>query len=504
MIVDALQRLGPCLSTKLAEYLIKTYGLTPAAARQRISRAPAEVKRLGHLPFQRKARFLYLQKDYATPWYWDKLFSAIYATQNAYARALCAVLAREMVPVKQFVISCGAPVAQKKHIWADTVLKRLVAANVLVIETLPGLGECVMTKRTHEITDPKYGILVAQARSKLIAEGILLNSIKEWLRRLAFASYNSVKIRTGTGKPSQVGPFAWDLTAPSYITGLTSWQKDAVKPGFVICDVLLNQDVHSQHIEPFLYKVKSLQALKNIGRTMFIFVAQSYKSEAFHALREAGIIPATPESLFGKDIAEAFQELIGSLTKAARGVLDPNKFDELFNRLSKLEGAAGNMRGALFEFLVAEIVRKTSPTEVHLNKICPGKTGTAEVDVWELKEGIIARMIECKGMTPGNMVDDQEIELWLTKRITRVREYLNSQGWKAPKPCFELWTSGVISSDSWERIDKTRKANAAKFDLNIVGPTKLIEKAEAVGDPSLLNLLKNHFVPMDGDGVIFP
>lgn len=61
------------------------------------------------------------------------------------------------------------------------------------------------------------------------------------------------------------------------------------------------------------------------------------------------------------------------------------------------------MRGAFFELLVAEIVRKTSLAQIQLNKICTGEDGTAEVDVWELKEGIIARMIECKGIAPGTL-----------------------------------------------------------------------------------------------------
>lgn len=497
MVVNALRQLGPCLSTDLTDYLIKNFGLTSTAARQRVSRAPAEVKRLAHLPFQRKARFLYLESDYASPWYWESLYKAIYSTKGAYARALGAVDARDILPLEHFRIACGAPIAQKKHISADTVLERLVSANVLVTETMPGLGKCVMSKRTFEALTSGEGDLIARTRSRFIAEGILLESVREWLRRLAFASYNSVKVRTGVEVSApKVGTFTWDLTAPSYVAGLTTRQKDKVKPGLVVCDLLLNNEALPQHVEPFIYKVKSLQALKNVGRAMFIFVAQSYEIEAFKALRTAGVVPATPESLFGKDIAEAFRDLIGTLTNAAMGSLDPAKFDDLFNKLGKLEGAAGNMRGAFFELLVAEIVRKTSPTQVQLNKICTGKDGTAEVDVWELKDGIVARMIECKGMAPGALVDDEEIGLWLTKRINRVRQHLLKQGWKDPKPRFELWTSGILSATALDRIDKTRRANAAQYDLVVVGPVELREAVKAVNDPPLQKVLEQHFLHM--------
>ncbi len=391
--------------------------------------------------------------------------------------------------------ACGAPIAQKKHISAKTVLERLASANVLVSETLPGLGKCVMTKRTYESIASEERDLIARTRSRLIAEGILLDSVREWLRRLAFASYNSVKVRTGKEvSVPKVGTFTWDLSAPSYIAGLTARHNGKVKPGLVVCDILLNNEALPHHVEPYIYKVKSLQALKNVGRTMFIFVAQSYEIEAFKALRTAGVVPATPESLFGKDIAEAFRDLIGTLTKAANGLVEPDKFDELFNKLGKLEGAVGNMRGAFFELLVAEIVRKKSPAQIQLNKFCTGNDGTAEVDVWELKEGIIARMIECKGMAPGSLVDDKEIELWLTKRITRVRQHLLKQGWKGPKPRFELWTSGVLSDEALDRVDKTRRANAAKYDLAIVGPKELRKKVTAVKDPPLRKVFEQHFL----------
>ena len=501
MIVNALKRLGPCLSTDLTDYLVKQHRLTPAAARQRVSRAPAEVKSLGHLPFQRKSRFLYLQSDWASPRYWLNLYQAIDDTKGPYARALSAVRAREVLPIAHFRIACGAPIAQKKQISADAVLQRLVSANVLVKEPLPGLGDCVMTKQMSEALAQEQEFVIAMTRSRLIAESILLDSIKEWLRRLAFVSFDSIKVRSNEGVVPQVGTFAWDMTAPSYLAALTTWHKGTKKPGFVVCDVLLNDNDEAlllKQVEPYLHKFRTLKALKNIGRTMFIFVAQRYDSEAFKALKTAGVVPATPESLFGVEVAEAFRELLVTLTNAALGALDPVKFDKLFNTLSKIEGAAGNMRGAFFELLVAEVVRKTSPAQIQLNKICTGKDGqTAEVDVWELKEGIIARMIECKGMAPGTMVDDEEVGKWLTTRITRVRHHLSkTPEFRCLKPYFELWTSGILSADALARIEKTRQVNVNQFELVVVGPEKLREKVQAVKDKALLKTFENHFIPL--------
>lgn len=497
MLSDALKTLGPSLSTDLTDFLVTYRGLSPAAARQRVSRGAPQIKRLAHLPFARKARFLYHQDDFASPRYWESLYAAIFATNGPYARALGAVHAREVVPHEHFLGACGAPIAQKKQLSALTVLDRLAAANVLVKHALPGLGMCVMTKKTYERHQQNLDELAAATRSRLIAETVLLDSIREWLRRLAMVSFNAVRIRMGTGtEMPRVGTFAWDLTAPSYLTSVLTRLKDkGVKSGWVVCDVLLIERAQLEHVEPFLHKVRSLEALKNIGRTMFILVAQGYDADAFKALRSAGIMPATPTSLFGKDVADGFRDLIQTLNEAARGVVNPEKFDQLFSRLGKLEGAVGNMRGAFFELLVAEVVRKNASGQVKLNKICKGEDGNAEVDVYHLNEGIVAQMIECKGIAPGTVVDDEEVGLWLTTRIKRVRHHLQHLNWPGPLPRFELWTSGALSVQAHERVEKTRLANAKKFEIVVVEGDALRAAVKSVNDASLLKTFEHHFLP---------
>lgn len=495
MIIDALEELGPCLSTQLASHLIEKHGLSPSAARQRISRAPKDVRRLSSLPFARGAAFVYLKHQYATNDYWESLYAAIFSVEGSYALALAAVLCREVVPVHHFHIACGSPIAQKRHIASSVVLKRLTDAGVLEVSVQPGMGPCVMTRQMG--FNPDLSRVSAGVRARLVAESVLLNSMKEWLRNLAIASYNSVTFRGSADEQlPRVGTFYWDLSAPSYSTALAERRKGDAKPGFVACDVLLVDNVSVSAIKPFLHKMKTLQALKNVGRVMFIMVGQRFDKDAFAELRTAGVIPATPESLFGKEIAESFHDLIKVLTDAVQGMLDSAKLDDVITKLGKLEGALGNMRGAFFELLVAEVVRKTFPGEVQLNKVCSGADGAAEVDVWAVKDGIAARLIECKGMGPGKLLSDDEVGQWLTTRIKRVRHHLQHiSQWVKPKPQFELWTSGVLSPEAQHRIERTRIANSSKFDLIVVGPEDIRQAAKSVGDISLLKTLEHHFIP---------
>jgi len=496
MVTDYLRKNGPCLSSELAEKLVLKYRISPEAARKRISRAGSEVRRLDHLPFPKKVRFVYLQEQYASNWYWARLFQAIEDTGGVYARALAAVLGRTAVPIEHFKIACGSPIAQKKHIAANLVLERMIAADVLVKEFIPSIGDCVITKQQYDENRINGDETFLNVRSRLAAESILIESVKEWLKRLAFASFNKVKTRFDLETPPMVGTFAWDLTAPSYIAGLTSWQDGDIKSGFVVCDFLLEKKVSLKTIDPFLHKVSSTQSLRNVGHTMFIFVAHSYSDEAFSALRAAGVVPATTRSLFGIDVADGFVSLVNTFTEAINGNLDLDNFNDVFERLGKLEGCMGNMRGDFFELLVAELIRKKS-SNVELNRVIKASSGNAEVDVFVIKNGVEALMIECKGMAPGVLVDNDEIALWLTTRIVRVKEYIFDRlEWRAnwPKPRFELWTCGVLSEESLERIERTRVANNKKIEIAVVGTEDIYRKLKEVNDPALLKSF-GYFLP---------
>ena len=99
-------------------------------------------------------------------------------------------------------------------------------------------------------------------------------------------------------------------------------------------------------------------------------------------------------------------------------------------------------------------------------------------------------------MGPGILVSDEEIGLWLNTRIKRVRHHLQNIKWDKPKPQFELWTSGLLSPEAQQRIEKTRIANSAKFNLIVRGPEDIRQAAKSVGDASLLKTLEHHFIPV--------
>lgn len=499
MVEEALsyKELGPCLSSELAAYLVDAYGLSKEAARQRISRASDKVKQLSHLKFSRGTRFTYLEKDYGSPIFWDNLFRVIYSQNGAYALALRAVESRGIVPIEHFKMACGSPKAQQKKISLSSVMERMLEAKIFVKDEINGIGESILTKRLHDNVLLKEQV-VNSVRARLLAEHVFIGAIKEWLRRLSIASFDSIRTRDDFANPPLVGPFFWDISSPSYLAPLVEWkQKDKPTPGFVVCDVLFSKNVTMGELEPFFNKVQSLQSLKNIKRTLYIFVALSYENDAYRKLREKGIVPATPESLFGKDIAEAFISLIEVSEKSISGNLESKCLNEVMAKLDRLEGVMGNMRGAFFEMLVSHIVRNSTAGIFELNKICKNNKGEkAEVDVYVIPQIGNPRMIECKAMKPGSFVSNEEIDKWLSIRINRVREHLNRLEMVKPNreiPSFELWTTGRISDESMARILKTKEANKRKYNIVIVGPVEIRDAAKP--DDAALKVLNDYFLP---------
>jgi hypothetical protein len=502
MLVEALQIIGPCLSTELADYLVGTHGLTPEAARKRISRAASipKVKRLAHLTFARKARFLYLESDFMSEQYWAALTQAIHRLGGAYSMALGAVEARGVVPVDQFTIICGCPIAQKKHLSAQSTLDRLVKANVLATQDIPGLGACVVP-RVFGTNDQGRDSLIVEARSRLITEGILLKAARDWVTQLGMASWNKVECRDDPGLKEpwpKVGTFAWDLAGPSYMNALKWWKGDKLNPGFVVCDVGLHGRVGLPELKPFLHKCETLQQLRGIGKTIHIFIAERYTHEALLAAKTAGVLPATPDVLFGKGASAGFMALASVMKDLAQQTLHPEKFHALFEGLSQVEGAVGNIRGALFEMLVAEVVRRSQPNaRIDLNRQCKGNDGhKAEVDVFVTVPHQPFRLIECKGNHPDVTLSDEEVSLWLDTRILRVRQYLDRTR-EGPwvKPIFELWHTGHLSTQAMKKITATQHVNRNKFDLWVYGPEKIREKVTALADHALINTFAQHFLP---------
>lgn len=493
VIEKLLEESGPSLSTELARLLVEQCGLTPEAARKRISRQTGSVKRLAYLKFPRNARFVYLQKQYGSPWFWDALVKALLETSPAYGGAIAALHQRgSLMPKPHFFIACGSPLAQRGHLSPQTVLDRLTQAKLLEEIDVPGIGPCVARAQESAF----YAELIPAMQARLVVEDIMLKAVHGWARSLGLVSYDKAKIRGEEGVLPQVGTFAWDLSAPSYLGGLIERSVDGKpSPGFFVCDIVLGREVTTAGIAPFLQKCRTLRSLKKVGRCIQLFIAEKYSKEAFQLARSQGIIPGTPETLFGDEVAASLRRLSEVLRQAA-GLRDMRVFDQLFNGLSRIEGAATNLRGALFEFWAAEVVRQTFGAHIRMNRHFADATGKAEVDVQASVASRQIRFYECKGYQPGGLIPDDEVDRWLEKRIPIVYKQAHAESdWRDREFHFEFWTTGRLSDASIAKI-KTAQATVrpGRYTLDYCDAEGLTAITRATKDKALIDALRQHFL----------
>ena len=492
-----LKRHGPSLSTEVSAHLVKTLKVSAEAARQRVYRSTA-AHALSGLTFPRRARFLYLQPQFGSPLYWDALTTALITTNSAYGFAIAALRQRGgVVTMARFPTVCGAPVRQSKHLAPETILARLEGAGLVKRQTLNGLGECV----TLVQAEGYYDWVGPRLQADAVAESILLLAVRDWLRKLNLASYNVIALR-GDTPPPKVGTFLWDLSGPSYIYPLTRRSGVGRRNGFVVCDVHLGSPMTPSGVEPFVRKCATLRSLTKVGGCLQILVAEQFDQRAFQRLRSVGVIAATPTSLFGQEVADSLRELASVLENAARTAIDPERFEQLFQVLSKIDGAANQLRGTLFEYMAAELARQTLGPDVRMNRMfkVPGR-GEAEADVVAVRLNHGITVIECKGYSPRATIPDDKFQRWLQHSVPLCHAAIQTHpDWRNYTPHFEFWSTAGLSDASMRLFQDAQAAiNPDRYTIGLRLNDRLRDDCRATNDASLLTAFEKHFVRLPAE-----
>lgn len=488
-----LKKNGPGISSRLTAALVNA-GSSQDAARQKVSRARGPVHRLSGLTFPKKEKFLYLDSQFGTEPYWEALRRDLDATNSVYGAALGGLIARGgMVPRACFDVIAGAPIRQKGHISAATVLNRMQATQLVHTMSTTEYGECVGLDCRGVFGSGDW----ASMKARLVTEAILLNAVREWVRKLSMVSYNKVEIRdiSQTKRP-QFGTCCWDLCGPSYLRPFVRREGSGKpSPGFVVCDAFVGEGLRVDEIKYFLRKCQLVGSLVRLPPFLPILVAERYSNEAFGLGRSAGILMATSRTLFGQEVAAALSSLLATLTKAAAVAAgNPDKIHELFSTLGRIEGAAANLRGALFEMIVGFLVREREGTSIDIGEIVtdPQTGQSAEIDVRRIKEDQECWIYECKGHQPTDHVTASMAKKWIDK-VGLIHSVLRRE--KRFQRCtfgFEFWTCGTFDADAVAYLT-TVQANRSKLHLNWRDGAAVRQYAAATHKKSILDTLDEHY-----------
>lgn len=484
-VVDILNEHGAMLSSDISK-MYREMGLKEAAARQRVNRRSEEVKTLYGLPFPKGAQFLYVEGDFGDGRFYRALITKLHETKSAYGAAISGMLVREGIClVDHWPIVSGSPDRQKGHISHSTILEGLKKAKLIDEKDIAGIGKCLI------LNERFFPASIASFRARLTLELIVRKCVHDWAIRLGWSS-NGVLQSVDDHILPKCSTMNFDLVGPCYLQPLVSWQKDKLKNGFFVCDVISADEVQEDEISGFLKKVSTLKALRNVGRFQPMIVAGSYSEEALMVLRSKGIIAATHESLFGNQVAATLVELLRVLKRAAEiAIGNPEKIEELFNQLSGFEG---NLRGSLFELMVGNLVRMANGGSIDIGVLVTdwANKKQADIDVRLVSETQIISY-ECKGHGPDVEVTLEEIKYWLEKQVPIIRgAHLSEPRFDGLNHIFEFWTTGPISPDALAFLEE-RKSAIKKYEIRWRGPAEVAAEAAKPKNKTMQKLLKKHY-----------
>jgi len=431
---------------------------------------------------------MYLQDERESERFWTSLHRDLRNSGSVFGLAIDGLIARKgAVFTEEFVVTSGATtVPIKKQITAATVLKRLKEAG-LVEEVLLNDRSYVYLKQTELGVADIKGVVARDT-----VEKIILDALRTWTRNLGAASFNQIAIR-GDENLVPIHQFKFDLAGPSYLLPLRGMRPN--EPGFLAADVFSDGLLDEFHIRYFVRKARALNSTMSKTKLLPFLVAEGFTGEALTAGHAAGLLMGTPSTIFGKNIGNALRNLLTVLSNAAAyaSADKPDRLISLVNALAEIEGRSNNLRGPLFELLIAYLVRRDAVSiDMGIHASDPISGEKADIDILKvLNIGKEFIAIECKAREPGGSVNAKEVQHWLNK-IKVIKNYLKQNRDREAKVTFEIWTTGDFTQDAQELLCREQQLRT-KTPISWKTGNDVITYAQALREKAVAEVMKQHF-----------
>lgn len=482
-IESILRARGPELSSVLVQQIVDS-GVLPEAARQRVSRVGGSVKRLKGINFPNRESFLFIDEQFGKHEFLEKLTLALQATGSAYGRALTGLQCRGgSINSALFPIASGLPVENAKRQLLHSIVENKLQELRLISKTTTSGGEMISLWNSESPSNRR--------RAVITAEEIMLSAVRTWLVKMGWSSSNSLAVRSAGNLP-RFGQFAWDIVGPCYLAGISYYEKGALVHGFICADIVLDHKLTLPDIRPFLSKWESIQAQKRRNSFQPMIIAEAFESDALNELRKRGALIAIPAVLFGEDLARDLRQLIGTIENAAAAVTnDPQSVFTLIERVSKIEGAALNLRGVLIEMIVAHLY-KLEGYDIDIRQQVRGEERQkAEIDV-KAKNRREVVCCECKGKAPNSLVDAPEIKEWVETALPRIKYWLKQSTTLPDIRRFEFISSTAYTKAAIELIGELEAAHK-KQPIKFLSGKDILNKLQAQKEKSLADIFREQF-----------
>jgi hypothetical protein len=472
-----LQSKGPMLSGALVDRLQRANKITRNTASQKVTRDKAISKYKGF--YNSGQAFCFLESHIKEENFFDKLLDSMHENGKKYWYCLNAIRMNGGI-LSQRYLECYTnypilPLAS--HVPFKQVLQNFVSNGILIFNG------------SYYLIAPKfnqaYFKFYQYTTIEMIKDDILKN-FHSYCRNIGLISFHTGELFAEFGK------FAWGFKGVCPVNGL----KTNNKFGYLLADILFGHAIHVEDVQFYIEKIKTIKQFKNASKILPFVLVDDLEPKALTALKSNGIIVGFIKELFGQKYAATLKELVNVLNNAGASLKkDPDKYLDLIWQLKKYnEGLANNIKGTLFEFVIAHIHSFDSNNSIDLGREIYENDARHDIDVLANYNDKVV-FAECKATV--SRIDRDEIDEWKGQKIPAFRKWAQKQEtWKNKKLEFEYWATNGFDSDA-EVMLKDLVKSSKKIKISYFTGEDLRARTLRMKNKKLKEALDNFFLRTD-------
>ncbi|SEN98360.1 hypothetical protein SAMN04488134_10328 [Amphibacillus marinus] len=470
--IEILKEKGPLLGSELRKHLVERRGVTEGNARAIINRLknseaflstdPVKLKYqelIYYLPFHDlRAKLKLIMPEHSVTL--NRIYQALVEEDGF-------LLWNEFVKISAGVVDPSQS-TRKSAINIFNDLKSLgIVEEIIHYEHIP----VVVASKKWFPRKEDLSIEVKTRTKKLSFNKGLNEDLLKWLESMNLIGWENSYVRDVQDFNVGYNGFYFDAVGYTYLWGLyRTNQKDELfeparnKAGSpVLVESILHRNAKRHDITGFINRVDNyrgpLKSNNNLKVIPICFV-NTMEKDAYNLARERGILIMKLSDVFGTKLADSLQEL----QEIDPEKVDPQKLSSILDNVSNSgrDGDFGNLKGYVFNFLVASIFNDAGyKTNIGLHyKDSEGRKCECDI-VYEDVDEIIA--CEVKGYDEGKEVKLGENEREpdsVKKFFERTCSIIQKVSGKTVIPIFI--TSGTFSQDAINYLEKKNNSKRMK------------------------------------------
>lgn len=494
-----LKKNGPLDSQAFAEALVAAgHASNPAAARKLIERARKSRKIESTHPVRFDKSFLYFLEDHRGRQYAQSVRKLL-PLKPAFHRVFKTTLANKgWITFGQVGKASGCLPAGDTSRAGGRLPLGTVAQHLLTLGLLDEVGGQPGLYRIGK----QFGsasVKRAAFRKKIELETGLLQVFRDWVRNCFLVAYDSHTIRADDVSAVDFNQTVCDMHGPIYFGPFAQakpLKRGSAEGSFVVAEILGYRQFTKNDAEAALERAGSIGHRWKSVSVCPIVLAPSYSQSAWNQLRSAGVIALTFKDVFGPNIEELMRRFWRAISVEEA---TPENLDEIEKSLELTkgtivsEGFVGNLKGTLFELLVA-LGFRAAGYDTTLQKIIrkPDEGEEFEVDIVAQRGHATCKLIECKGHHADYEESREEVERHF---FNRCRAAADAFGWSVTDLYQDVEaifvTSGKLDAEAAAYADATKTSHG--IACSIMQRAELLDFLKESGQSRLVEIIETYY-----------